>query len=87
MISPTLGNIKCSLSGTEQTFGKTFGTLKTCFCEDYCTWKKCKLNIPPVECLPTESIASKWVWDLSKSYWVAQVKGIDNLISLSTCVY
>ena len=82
MISPLLGNVKCPLFGT-YTIGP-FGTLQTCFCEDYCTWRKCKLNVPPVVCLPTNSIASEWAWDPVKSYWVAQIKGKENLILLNS---
>ena len=33
----------------------------TCHCEDHCSWYKCRLNQPPLDCLEKER--SSWKWD------------------------
>ena len=52
----------------------------TCFCEDHCSWRMCKLRIPPPECLSSALVATEWAWDDKNSYWIAQVKGNNFLI-------
>ena len=43
----------------------------TCHCEDHCSWYKCKLDTPPLNCLEGEN--SFWQWDQKRNYWVAQM--------------
>ena len=43
----------------------------TCHCEDHCSWYKCRLDQPPLDCLEEES--SSWKWDEQRHYWVAQM--------------
>ena len=45
----------------------------TCFCEDHCSWRLCRLHQPPEKCLADRH--SEWVWDAQNMYWVAQKKG------------
>ena len=47
----------------------------TCFCEDHCSWKKCKLDKPPNSCL--KHTRRTWVYDRQKGYW--RTKFIGNL--------
>ena len=47
----------------------TLEGLTTCFCEDHCSWERCRLETPPYDCLPRTNTA--WVWDSKKKYWVA----------------
>ena len=47
---------------------------KSCFCEEHCSWARCRLVDSPEKCLEyTESI---WNWDAKKIFWVAQMGGI-----------
>ena len=43
----------------------------TCHCEDHCSWYKCKLDNPPMNCIEGEN--SFWQWDEKRNYWVAQM--------------
>ena len=43
----------------------------TCNCEDHCSWYKCRLDTPPLNCLEGEN--SFWQWDEKRKYWVAQM--------------
>lgn len=59
--------------------GTTFlqlGNILTCFCEDLCSWRKCKLHPPPANCLSGISVPSEWVWKPNLLFWMAEVKGI-----------
>ena len=44
----------------------------TCHCEDHCSWYKCRLEQPPMDCLDVEN--SSWKWNAKRKYWVAQIK-------------
>ena len=52
------------------------GCSNTCFCEkeDHCSWKKCKLDEPPHDCL--KGTNSKWTKDNKIMYWVANLQGM-----------
>ena len=45
----------------------------TCFCEDHCSWKKCKLDKPLQNCL----IQAKrnWVYDHRNNHWRTSLGG------------
>ena len=45
-----------------------------CFCEEHCSWKKCRLFDIPLDCL--REVNSVWNWDLKQKFWVAQLGGI-----------
>ena len=45
----------------------------TCFCEDHCSWKKCRLENPPKSCV-ADSIR-KWYFDDGKKYWKTILQG------------
>ena len=61
--------------------GCPFGTIgcdkiecpKACFCEDHCSWNKCKLENPPVGCLGHSN--RKWEYDEKELYWKTTFKG------------
>ena len=40
-----------------------------CFCEEHCSWDKCRLFGNPTNCLKK----SGWIWDSVQHFWVAQV--------------
>ena len=48
--------------------------LNTCFCENHCSWKKCKHKSPPQWCLVHTK--SGWNYDSRTHSWRAGVKGI-----------
>ena len=50
------------------------GCPNTCFCETHCSWKKCKLDQPPHNCLSDTNL--KWKYDHWKKYWITVVEGI-----------
>ena len=50
----------------------TFNSLNTCYCEDHCSWKTCRLSIPPHNCLLNIEGEAVWAWDSQKYAWVAQ---------------
>ena len=60
--------------GTYGCTGKTCYNTKTCFCEQHCSWEKCRLLEAPDDCLA--GMNSKWRWDSRKLHWVAQTKGM-----------
>ena len=47
----------------------TLEGLTTCFCEDHCSWERCRLETPPYDCLPRTNTA--WIWDSKKKFWAA----------------
>ena len=52
-----------------------------CLCEDYCSWKGCKLEVPPSNCLPENRGA--WLWDSNKKIWIAGLAhGMENCICI-----
>ena len=40
-----------------------------CLCEDNCSWKGCKLEVPPPNCLSENK--GVWLWDSRKRIWIA----------------
>ena len=44
-----------------------------CFCEEHCSWGKCRLFDSPSDCL--REVESVWNWDLKQNFWVAQHGG------------
>ena len=50
----------------------TFDSLKTCFCEDHCSWETCRLINPPQDCLSRIDGEAIWNWDGVEHAWVAQ---------------
>ena len=46
----------------------------TCFCEDHCSWKNCKLDEPPQNCLMYANL--KWDYDQQRNYWKSISEGI-----------
>ena len=50
----------------------------TCFCEDHCSWKKCKLKDPPRRCLLNAN--RTWKFNEEKEYWEATWRGISSLL-------
>ena len=51
-----------------------------CLCEDYCSWKGCKLEFPPSNCLSQNK--GVWLWDSRKQSWIA---GIAH--GMKECIY
>ena len=79
MLQPVFGlGIRCQ----DSTMYHKIANHATCFCEDHCSWRMCKLRIPPPECLPSALVETEWTWDDKNSYWIAKVKGNNFLISL-----
>ena len=50
---------------------------KTCFCEDHCSWKACKLIVPPNTCV--DNVKRKWNYDPQKKYWRTNLIGISKM--------
>ena len=48
----------------------TIDGVTTCYCEDHCSWSRCRLEVPPEECL--ENTLSTWKWNHMKNQWTAQ---------------
>ena len=46
----------------------------TCFCEEHCSWEKCKLEDPPKNCLINAK--RKWHLDFQKPHWETILAGI-----------
>lgn len=46
----------------------------TCFCEDHCSWHKCKLKTPPLSCIAQEN--RKWDYDSRTKSWKIILEGI-----------
>lgn len=44
----------------------------TCYCEDHCSFERCKLDVPPKGCLNGLPLEPTWSWDSRQNYWVAQ---------------
>ena len=59
----------------------------TCFCEDHCSWKKCKIRNPPLSCI--ENGNRKWDHDYHSNFWRASLDGIfiSLLLNLSKVCY
>ena len=45
----------------------------TCFCEDHCSWKRCKMDKPPQRCL--DHAKREWVYDKELKYWRTNLIG------------
>ena len=58
----------------------TFNSLNTCYCEDHCSWKTCRLSEPPQNCLSDIGAKAAWAWDTQKNVWVAQ--GINKISNI-----
>ena len=54
------------------TMAFSIGPNYFCNCEDHCSWYKCRLNEPPLDCLDGKN--STWQWNIQKKYWVAQIR-------------
>ena len=50
----------------------TFDTIDTCYCEDHCSWKACRLVNPPINCLSNINDNTVWGWDPREKLWRAQ---------------
>ena len=50
----------------------TFNSMRTCFCEDHCSWEICRLITPPHNCLSRIDGEAIWSWDALNDAWVAQ---------------
>ena len=50
-----------------------FGCPNTCFCEEHCSWEKCRLEEPPKGCI--ESLGGVWVKNSVENYWTAKFIG------------
>ena len=51
--------------------GCPLGTIdggSTCYCEEHCSWHKCRLSEPPKDCPGV----CNWEWDSLRMYWVAK---------------
>ena len=48
----------------------TIDGIDTCFCEDHCSWNKCRLAKPPNKCL--ENTVFEWKWNLVENHWTAK---------------
>ena len=46
---------------------------KTCFCEDHCSWKRCKIDKPPQSCLAHAN--REWIYNPEGKYWRTNLKG------------
>ena len=57
--------------GTDECNGD--GCPNTCFCEDHCSWKICKLEKPPKNCLMHTN--RKWHYNQRNYYWETTWKG------------
>ena len=57
--------------------------MATCFCEDHCSFEKCKFDDPPKRCL--DGTTGKW--HTASSYWIATFEGINILPILYICIY
>ena len=62
--------------GTYGCTGKACSNTKTCFCEQHCSWEKCRLLEKPDNCIAIMN--SRWRWDSQKWHWVAQATGIQH---------
>ena len=51
-----------------------FGCPNTCFCEEHCSWAKCRLEEPPKDCI--ETLGGVWVKNSVENYWTAKFTGI-----------
>ena len=50
------------------------GCPSTCFCEDHCSWRKCKLTEPPQSCV--KNSRRIWIYDQRRNYWKTAWAGI-----------
>ena len=60
--------------GTYGCTGKTCYNIETCFCEEHCSWERCRILDAPDDCLT--SVNGKWKWNSKKIHWVAQITGM-----------
>ena len=83
MIPHTLTADECPTNTYYREFqvSKQSPNMRTCVCEDHCSWDMCNLDHPPEDCLG--NITGKWQWDFLKDTWIAQVdlgNEISNLV-------
>ena len=57
----------------------------TCFCEDHCSWKKCRLENPPQSCLYNTKL--KWDFDGYRNHWKSVIRGISVKKTVGYIVY
>ena len=50
-----------------------FGCPNTCFCEEHCSWARCRLEVPPNDCI--ENLGGIWVKNTEENYWTAKFTG------------
>ena len=48
----------------------TIDGIDTCFCEDHCSWNKCRLAKPPIQCLG--NTVYEWKWNSAGNHWTAK---------------
>ena len=54
------------------------GCPATCYCEDHCSWQRCYLSHPPMDCL--DDIDGYWFRKKKSDPWVAKFHGNSNFI-------
>ena len=67
----------CPYNTYEVTYDDSLSTAfdgAFCLCEDYCSWKGCKLEVPPSDCLSENK--GVWLWDSRKQIVTFQVLAI-----------
>ena len=50
-----------------------FGCPNTCFCEEHCSWARCRLEVPPCDCI--ETLGGIWVKNSEENYWTVKFTG------------
>ena len=60
-------------SSTSGCGGDRCGAPNTCFCEEHCSWKRCKIDKPPQSCL--SHAKREWVYIPEVKYWRTNLKG------------
>ena len=64
--------------GTIDCLWNRCGAPNTCYCEDHCSWKRCKIDKPPQSCL--SHAKREWVYDPERKYWRTNWKGKCHLL-------
>ena len=52
--------------------GDDCNDVQNCFCEEHCSWKKCRLVNAPENCL--KDVKSNWSWDKKKRFGLHRSK-------------
>ena len=68
-----IGSYGCESTGDEK------GCPNTCFCEDHCSWKKCRLDRPPPSCLGDDK--HEWDFNGKTQYWRRVLNGTIFMLS------